>query len=90
MTSLTSPPHSRLLLVSPSQYVGPNSEREQFCLRGFRFPCCSECTRLYLRWGLKRVVGCKRVHTRVEGTWVGKSYTETEREERAKTRSGVL
>jgi hypothetical protein len=26
------------------------------------------------------VVGCKRVHTRVEGTWVGKSYIEKERE----------
>jgi hypothetical protein len=42
--------------------------------------------------GVKRVVGCKRVHTRLEGTWVGKSYVEKERaiEERAKTRGEVL
>jgi hypothetical protein len=30
--------------------------------------------------GVKRAVGCKRVHTRVEGTWVGKSYMEEERD----------
>lgn len=32
------------------------------------------------RWGrFERVVGCKRAHTRVEGTWVGKSYIEKDR-----------
>jgi len=52
------------------------SQGELFCPGGFTFPCCTDCTRLHLRCGLKTFGRSKREYTGVEG----KSYIEGQRQ----------